>query len=85
MITSSQVRFVCISDTHSQVEQAEDPIFSVPDGDILIHAGDMTQWGEIPRVKEFNEWVGTLPHKHKVRFLSNYSRALWFCRLLKSA
>ena len=58
---------MCISDTHSQVEQAKDPPFSVPDGDILIHAGDMTQWGEVPKGKEFNNWMGTLPHKHKVR------------------
>ena len=71
---SPQVRFVCISDTHSQVEQAEDPApFSVPDGDVLIHAGDMTQWGEVPKVKEFNDWIGNLPHKHKARIFSLYT------------
>ena len=62
---------MCISDTHSQVEHAEDPAsFSVPDGDVLIHAGDMTQWGEVPKVKEFNDWMGTLPHKFKARIFS---------------
>ena len=68
---SPQVRFVCISDTHSKIEHAEDPAsFSVPDGDVLIHAGDMTQWGEVPKVREFNDWMGTLPHKHKARIFS---------------
>ena len=57
---------MCISDTHSQVPS---PAFSVPHGDILIHAGDMTQWGEVPKVREFNDWIATLPHKHKVRYL----------------
>ena len=62
---------MCISDTHSQVEHAGDTAFSVPGGDILIHAGDMTQWGEVPKVKEFNDWMGTLPHKHKVRIVND--------------
>ena len=38
----------------------------IPDGDILIHAGDFSITGLVYEVKEFNDWLGTLPHKHKI-------------------
>ena len=60
-----QIRMVCISDTHSAVENLEIP-FKIPDGDILIHAGDFTNYGEVEKVKEFNTWLGTLPHAYKI-------------------
>ena len=34
------MKIVCISDTHGQYPD------NVPDGDILIHAGDITKYGE---------------------------------------
>ncbi len=36
------IRVVCISDTHGKMGKA---LRSIPDGDILIHAGDFTQRG----------------------------------------
>ena len=66
-----KIRIVCISDTHSSVENVEPP-FNVPDGDILIHAGDFTDYGEVQKVKEFNQWLGTLPHKHKIVVAGNH-------------
>ena len=56
------VRFVCISDTHNQVRSS----LKVPDGDVLIHAGDFTLEGYIEEVKEFVAFLKSLPHKHKV-------------------
>jgi len=38
------VRIVCISDTHGQHAK-----LSVPDGDILIHAGDFMAFGDAPK------------------------------------
>ena len=35
------IRFVCISDTHSKWEA----FMNVPEGDVLIHAGDFTKDG----------------------------------------
>ena len=61
---------VCISDTHSAVENLEIP-FKIPDGDILIHAGDFTNYGEVEKVKEFNTWLGTLPHAYKIVVAGN--------------
>ena len=56
------VRFVCISDTHNQSRGGP----RVPDGDVLIHAGDFTMEGYRDEVEEFVAFLQTLPHKHKV-------------------
>jgi len=52
------------------VENVELP-FKIPYGDILIHAGDFTNYGEVEKVKEFNTWLGTLPHTHKIVIAGN--------------
>lgn len=60
-------RVVCISDTHQQEEK-----LVVPDGDILIHAGDITYNGSLEAMKRFNNWLGKLPHKHKIVICGNH-------------
>ncbi len=60
-------RIVIISDTHTQHRG-----ISVPDGDILIHAGDITRRGALADVRDFNAWLGTLPHQHKVVIAGNH-------------
>ena len=50
-----QVRFVCMSDTHSRIKYMP---FAVPMGDVLIHAGDFTSIGGAEEVAAFNEWLG---------------------------
>ena len=44
----------------------------IPDGDILIHAGDFTRCGHLQEVRDFNTWLGTLPHKHKIVIAGNH-------------
>jgi Icc-related predicted phosphoesterase len=62
------VRIVCISDTHGQHAKLR-----VPDGDILIHAGDFAAFGDTPiEIIDFNQWLGTLPHRHKVVIAGNH-------------
>jgi Icc-related predicted phosphoesterase len=61
------MKIICISDTHNLHKNLK-----VPNGDILIHAGDMTCVGEIDEIKEFNEWLGTLPHRHKIVIAGNH-------------
>jgi len=61
------MRIVCISDTHSKHNEIE-----VPDGDVLVHAGDITSRGELSTVNDFNNWIGKLPHKHKVVIAGNH-------------
>lgn len=61
-------RIVAISDTHSRHHQ----FVALPEGDILIHAGDATVKGTFDEVVEFNRWLGTLPHKHKIFIAGNH-------------
>ena len=64
-------KIVCISDTHNYHHDVD-----VPDGDILIHAGDFTLAGSLGEVVEFNEWLGTLDHNFKIVVAGNHDRCL---------
>ena len=52
-------RFVCISDTHSM-------IFSVPPGDVLLHAGDLSAHGTLRELEGTIDWLKSLPHPAKL-------------------
>lgn len=62
------MKIVCISDTHNLHHQ----IKNIPNGDLLIHAGDLTRKGSLEDVKSFNSWLGELPHKYKVCISGNH-------------
>ena len=62
------MKVICISDTHNLHHQAP----PIPDGDILIHAGDITRSGSFQDVENFNNWLGTLPHRYKVCICGNH-------------
>jgi Icc-related predicted phosphoesterase len=64
------MRIVCISDTH--LAHLPPTRIDVPDGDILVHAGDATFRGNKSELEEFAEWFGALPHKHKVFVPGNH-------------
>lgn len=61
------MKIVTLSDIHTMWELLE-----VPDGDVLVVAGDMTGTGTFDQLFRFNEWVGTLPHKHKLVVAGNH-------------
>ena len=44
----------------------------IPDGDILIHAGDITGNGDIEQLSDFNSWLEDLPHKYKLVVAGNH-------------
>lgn len=44
----------------------------IPDGDVLIHAGDFTNVGELDQVEDFIKWLTELPHKHKIFIAGNH-------------
>jgi predicted phosphohydrolase len=60
-------KIVCISDTHETHWDLK-----IPDGDILIHTGDSTFMGDYSSIYDFNKWLGTLPHKHKIIISGNH-------------
>ena len=61
------VRVVCLSDTHNRQDE-----LTVPDGDVLIHAGDFTGRGTLPEVAAAMEWIAALPHRDKVIVAGNH-------------
>ncbi|KAL2869731.1 Metallo-dependent phosphatase-like protein [Aspergillus lucknowensis] len=65
----NRVRVVCISDTHNTR-----PV--LPDGDILIHAGDLTQSGTRQELDEQISWLDSQPHRYKVVIAGNHELCL---------
>jgi Icc-related predicted phosphoesterase len=61
------VKIVALADTHGMHKRIR-----VPDGDILVCAGDITGVGEIWQLREFNKWLGRLPHRRKVVIAGNH-------------
>ncbi|CAG9986814.1 unnamed protein product [Clonostachys byssicola] len=59
------VRLVCIADTHSQT-------VAVPDGDILIHAGDITHAGTVAELNTQFDWLRSQPHPVKIVVAGNH-------------
>ena len=60
-LLNPEIRLVCISDTHN-----DDCRNHVPDGDIFIHAGDLTNLGTSEELQAAVDWILSLPHKVKV-------------------
>ena len=65
----NKIRIVCMSDTHALTRHLK---FDVPDGDIFIHAGDFSACGKLSEIQEFNNWLGDLPHEHKLVISGNH-------------
>ena len=53
-------RFVCLSDTHGTTD------LYVPEGDVLLHSGDLTETGRQEEMERTMEWVRGMPHKVKM-------------------
>ncbi|KAF1933038.1 Metallo-dependent phosphatase [Didymella exigua CBS 183.55] len=64
------IRVVCISDTHNNISD------DVPDGDILIHAGDMTNGGSTAEIQAQIDWLSSLPHKEIIVISGNHDTYL---------
>lgn len=61
------MKLIPIADTHGMHRSLE-----IPDGDVLIHAGDLTRHGMLDGVREFNDFLGTLPHPSKIIIAGNH-------------
>ncbi|EDO04896.1 hypothetical protein SS1G_07379 [Sclerotinia sclerotiorum 1980 UF-70] len=49
-----KTRFVCISDTHNGTTNGS---FKLPQGDVLIHAGDLTNQGNYSELEKTIKWI----------------------------
>jgi Icc-related predicted phosphoesterase len=63
------MRIVCISDTHGIHDRME---HQIPEGDILLHAGDLTLRGNLEDLASVNDFFESLPHPHKIFIPGNH-------------
>lgn len=64
------MRLVAVSDTH-----LEYPKMKIPDGDVFVHAGDIG-CHDASGLRMFDQWLGKLPHKHKLVIGGNHDNFL---------
>jgi calcineurin-like phosphoesterase family protein len=64
-----RIKIICISDTHNAQPH-------LPPGDILLHAGDLTQTGNIPKLQAQLNWLNSQPHQHKILIAGNHDKVL---------
>ncbi|MBP8001614.1 MAG: metallophosphatase domain-containing protein [Chloroflexi bacterium] len=65
--SSYELTIVAISDTHGLHH-----LIDIPPGDVLIHSGDLSATGTLSEVAEFNAFLGSLPHRHKIVVAGNH-------------
>ncbi|KAF2458018.1 Metallo-dependent phosphatase-like protein [Lineolata rhizophorae] len=63
------IRVVCISDSHTLTQP-------LPDGDVLIHAGDLTNAGTPAELQSQIDWLASQPHRHKIAIAGNHDAYL---------
>jgi Icc-related predicted phosphoesterase len=63
----NSMRLVLLSDTHNQLQHIK-----VPDGDVLVHAGDLTCRGTMREVVHELHVMAALPHRRKVLVAGNH-------------
>ncbi|PMD34467.1 Metallo-dependent phosphatase [Hyaloscypha variabilis F] len=68
-----KTRFVCVSDTHNSTPNGS---FKLPKGDVLIHAGDMTNQGTFSELKKTIKWIEEADFEAKIVIAGNHDITL---------
>eukprot|EP00697_Spironema_sp_BW2_P013151 gnl/Spiro4/3107_TR1508_c0_g1_i1.p1 gnl/Spiro4/3107_TR1508_c0_g1~~gnl/Spiro4/3107_TR1508_c0_g1_i1.p1 ORF type:complete len:313 (+),score=52.11 gnl/Spiro4/3107_TR1508_c0_g1_i1:73-1011(+) len=68
---SRSLRIVCLSDTHNRTEG-----LAIPSGDVLVHTGDFSNYGNPAEVASFNEFIRSQPHAVTIFICGNHERGL---------
>lgn len=71
------MKIVAISDTHRKYRQVR-----VPDGDVLIHSGDVDLWNG-DDVFDFCEWFEAQPHSYKILVPGNHDKVAFEKEMIK--
>ena len=69
MLIKTKTHIVTISDTHTLHGD-----IIVPDGDIIIHAGDFSSRGLKYEIDDFLNWYGSLDHPWKILIAGNHDK-----------
>ncbi|PNS20056.1 Ring assembly protein 3 [Sphaceloma murrayae] len=70
----AKTRIVCLSDTHSA--SPKDGAFKLPKGDVLIHAGDLTNQGTYAELKRTVDWIAAADFEVKIIVAGNHDITL---------
>lgn len=70
------VRFVCISDTHNQHEGVS---VDELEGDVLLHAGDFSYYGNLDEITKFADWFASRNFQHKIVIAGNHDIGMDSC------
>lgn len=62
------MRLVCVADTHLY----DDALGELPEGDVLVHAGDLLRSGRMVELEYAAQWLHAQPHRHKVVIAGNH-------------
>ncbi|KAE8352027.1 Metallo-dependent phosphatase-like protein [Aspergillus coremiiformis] len=69
-----KTRFVCVSDTHGYTPAEAG--FKLPPGDVLIHAGDLTNQGRIDELRKTIDWIAAADFEVKIVICGNHDITL---------
>lgn len=61
------MKVVCISDTHCQLDKVV-----MPEGDVLVHAGDLTYRGTLPEISKELIILGKMPYNNIILVAGNH-------------
>jgi len=68
--SQESLTIVVISDTHELHREVD-----IPAGSLLIHCGDLSMLSRSLRaIHDFNDWLGELPHRHRILVPGNHDR-----------
>ncbi|PYH43190.1 metallophosphatase domain-containing protein [Aspergillus saccharolyticus JOP 1030-1] len=67
-------RFVCVSDTHAYTPSEAG--FKLPAGDVLIHAGDLTNHGSMAELRRTMDWISAADFEVKIIVCGNHDVTL---------
>ena len=63
------MKVICVSDTHGKHNELN---YDLPEGDMIIHAGDVSNVGRIDEINQFTQWFSKLPYKYKIFIAGNH-------------
>ena len=67
------MKILHISDTHGKHQILKD----LPNADVIVHTGDITEDGTEEEVKDFIEWFSGLSYAHKIFIEGNHDNCLY--------
>jgi predicted phosphohydrolase len=62
------MRIVAVADTHT----FEADLGVLPDGDVLVHAGDLVRAGTLDELEGVAAWIRAQPHRYKIVVAGNH-------------